>query len=224
MSSKADRFAAAQVGRVEGLRSRLSEVLSLTGGERALDVGTGTGALAFALAPLVREVVGVDVDAAMVERGRESAPPNVELQVADGERLPFADASFDLGCTLRTLHHTPGAARAVSELARVVRPGGTVLVVDQLAPRDPTEAEELNRFERARDASTTTVFSPEDLRTLFAETGLVAVHEEITRSARDLERYLDLAGCEGAERERVLALAPSEYEDVTGWFVLRKPA
>jgi len=223
-SSKADRFAAIQAGRLEGLRSRVRELLSPTGDERALDVGTGTGALAFALAPLVREVVGVDVDATMLERAREDAPPNVELRVADGERLPFAAGSFDLGSTLRSLHHTRAPDLVLAELARVVRPGGTLLVADQLAPDDRAAAEELNRFERARDGSTSTVLAIGDLRALFAENGLAVVREEVTRAPRELERYLDLAGCEGAERERARALAPSGYEDVTGWFVLRKPA
>jgi ubiquinone/menaquinone biosynthesis C-methylase UbiE len=221
MSSKADRFAAMQAGRVEALRQRLGELVATTGGERALDVGTGTGALAFALAPLVGRVVGVDIDAAMLERARADAPPNVALQVAHGERLPFPAGSFDLGCTLRTLHHTRHPELLLTELGRVVRPGGTVLVVDQLAPDEPAAAEELNRFERARDGSTTTVLAAAELRVLFEASGLAVVRAEVTRARRDLDRYLDLAGCAGAEREHARALAPAGYEDVTGWYVLR---
>jgi ubiquinone/menaquinone biosynthesis C-methylase UbiE len=220
--TKADRFAALQAERSAALNSRLDELLSLSGDERALDVGTGTGAFAFALAPRVREMVGVDRDEAMVERARESAPGNVEFVVADGEQLPFDSFSFDLSVTARTLHHTARPELAIAELTRVTRPGGTILVVDQLAPVDPLAAFELNRFERARDASTTRVLSDGDLRSLFDANGLVLRRSVELREQRDLDRYLDLAGCEGFERERARSLAPAGYESVTGWYVLAR--
>jgi SAM-dependent methyltransferase len=222
MSEKAERFAARQAERAAALVSRLDELLTLTGDERALDVGTGTGAFAYALASRVKEVVGVDSDAAMVERGRESAPGNVELLVGDGEQLPFEPFSFDLSVTARTLHHTPRPELVIAELARVTRQGGTILVVDQLAPVDPLAAFELNRFERARDASTTRVLSDGDLRALFDANGLVLRRDVVDHESRDLDRYLDLAGCEGDERKRVRALAPKAYEGVVGWYVLTR--
>lgn len=220
--SKAERFAALQAERAAALAARLDELLTLTGDERALDVGTGTGAFAFALASRVREVVGVDSDEAMVERGRSSAPANVQLFAGDGEQLLFESFSFDLAVTARTLHHTPRPELVIAELARVTRPGGTILVVDQLAPVDPLAAFELNRFERARDGSTTRVLSDGDLRALFDANGLVLRRDVIDHESRDLDRYLDLAGCEGEERERARALAPDGYEGVVGWYVLTR--
>lgn len=220
--SKADRFAALQAERAAALAARLDELLTLTGDERAVDVGTGTGAFAFALAPRVREVVAVDRDEAMAQRARETAPANVEVVVGDGEKLPFDPFSFDLAVCARTLHHTPRPELAVAELARVTRPGGTILVVDQLAPVDPLAAFELNRFERARDPSTTRVLSDGDLRALFDANELVLRRDLILHEARDLERYLDLAGCEGNDRERARALVPAGYESVTGWYVLAR--
>jgi hypothetical protein len=104
----------------------------------------------------------------------------------------------------------------------VTRPGGTILVVDQLAPTYPLAAIELSQFEKARDPSTTRVLSDADLRGLFDSNNLVLRRELVTHESRDLEAYVDLAGCEGDERERVLRLAPSGYEVVTGWFVLNR--
>src|SRR5262249_19593383 len=107
----------------------------------------------------------------------------------------------------------------------VTRPGGTLLVVDQIASVDPLEAVALNAFERARDPSTTRVLSDQDLRGLFDSNGLVLRHEEFVHERRELEPYLDLAGCEGPERDRARALAPSGYEAEIGWSVLpRCPA
>jgi SAM-dependent methyltransferase len=195
----------------------------LAGDERALDVGAGTGALAFALAPRVREVVAVEADPSLAERARQSAPPNVEVVVADGEHLPFESFSFELSATLRTLHHTHRPELMVAELVRVTKPGGQILVVDQVAPVDPLAAGDLNRFERARDASTTRVLADGDLRALFDANGLVLRHEEVVREAREINAYLDLAGCAGAERERAKSLAPDPYEAVLGWYLLARP-
>ena len=79
-------------------------MLTPTGDERALDVGTGAGALAIALAPLVREVVGVDLVPELLAEGRKRAPANVELVEGDATALPFDRASFDLVTTARTLN------------------------------------------------------------------------------------------------------------------------
>jgi SAM-dependent methyltransferase len=219
----AERVAAHQDAHTAATEARLAALLTLTGDERVLDVGTGAGAFALALAPLVREVVGVDVVPELLAEARTRAPQNVRLVEADGRNLPFEGGSFDLVCCARMLHHTNRPELVVAELSRVLRPGGTMLVVDQLAPVDPLAAVELNRFEVARDASTTRVLADVDLRGLFDSNNLVLVKAEVEREQRDLDRYLDLAGCDGDTREQVKALAPSGYTAEVGWYLLRKP-
>jgi ubiquinone/menaquinone biosynthesis C-methylase UbiE len=218
----ADRRAQLQAQRASALDAMLQDLLPLKGDERVLDVGTGTGAFAFAVAPRVREVVAVEQDEEMAERARADAPANVNVIVGDGEHLQLDSFTFDVTATLRTLHHTPRPELLVAELARLTRPGGTILVVDQLAPVDPLAAFELNRFERARDPSTTRVLSDGDLRALFDANNLVLRRERVVHEPRELEWYLDLAGCEGFERERARNLAPTGYEGVVGWYVLAR--
>jgi ubiquinone/menaquinone biosynthesis C-methylase UbiE len=221
--SRLDRREALQAERAAALADRLEEVLpALDGDERALDVGAGLGAFAFAIAPRVREVVAVERDPEQVERMRASAPANVEVVVGDGERLELSSFSFDLAATLRTLHHTPRPELLIAELSRVTRIGGTLLVVDQLAPVDPLAALELNAFEHARDPSTTRVLSDQDLRGLFDANGLVLRRADVVIEPRNLEAYLDLAGCSGPERERATAMAPRDYAATVGWYVLSK--
>ena len=186
-------------------------------------MGTGAGAFALALAPLVREVIGVDLVPELLEQARKRAPANVELVEADAVALPFDDGSFDLVVSGRTLHHVARPERVLAEAVRVLRPGGTMLIVDQLAPVDPAAAIALNRFERARDPSTTRVLADVDLRSLFEANDLVVRRAEVVREPRDLERYLDLAACGGEARERARALAPRELTHEIGWYVLRKP-
>lgn len=218
--SNADRRAALQAARAAGLAALLDELLVLAGNERVLDVGAGTGAFALALAPRVREVVAVEQDEELAARARADAPANVEVLVGDGEHLELEPFTFDIVGCLRVLHHTRRPELMVAELARMTRPGGTILVADQLAPVDPLAAGELNRFERARDPSTTRVLSDADLRGLFDANGLVLRRERVVHEPRDLDSYLDLAGCEGSERERAKSLAPTSYEGVVGWYVL----
>ena len=195
------------------------------GDERVLDSGTGAGALALALAPLVGEVVGVDVVPELLEQARKRAAafPNVSFVEGDATKLPFELGSFDLACSVRTLHHIARPELAVAELARVTRPGGHVFVVDQIAPVDPLAALELNRFERARDPSHARTLADNDLRQLFEANGLVLERSEFARERRELDPYLDLAGCEGDEREHARALAPPNYTAEIGWYLLRKP-
>jgi ubiquinone/menaquinone biosynthesis C-methylase UbiE len=218
----AELVAAEQDARQEATRARLRELLAPTGEEHALDVGTGAGALALALAPLVREVVGIDVVPELLAEARKRAPANVEFVEGDATALPFELGSFDIVCTAQTLHRVSRPEQLLSELDRVVRPGGTMLVVDQLAPGDPLAAIELNRFEQARDPSTTRILADVDLRLLFDSNGLVLRRSEIVYEDRELERYLDLAGVEGGDRDRARSLAPSVRRAEIGWYVLHK--
>lgn len=220
--SNADRRAELQAARAAGLAALLDDLLELHGDERVLDVGAGTGAFSFAVAPRVREVVAVEQNDELAARARADAPPNVEVLTGDGEHLTLEPFSFDLTGCLRVLHHTRRPELMLAELVRMTRPGGTILVADQLAPVDPLAAGELNLFERARDPSTTRVLSDADLRALFDANNLVLRREKVVHEQRDLESYLDLAGCEGPERERAKSLAPTCYEGVVGWYVLAR--
>ena len=221
----AERVAAVQDARAAELEQKVVRFVAPSGGERALDSGTGSGALAFALAPHVREVVAVDLVPELLEQGRRRAErfPNVSFVEGDATKLPLDYGSFDLAGSLRTLHHIARPELAVAELARVTRPRGRVLVIDQIAPVDPLAALELNRFERARDPSHARALADIDLRHLFEANGLVLLRAEYEREPRDLDAYLDLAGCEGEARERALALAPGGYSALVGWYLATKP-
>jgi ubiquinone/menaquinone biosynthesis C-methylase UbiE len=220
----ADRIAALQDERAPELEEKVVRFVAPRGDERALDSGSGAGALAFALAPHVREVVAVDLIPELLEQGRKRAErvPNVSFVEGDATKLPFESFSFDLSGCLRTLHHIQRPELAVAELSRVTRPRGRVLVVDQIAPVDPVAASELNAFERKRDPSHTRALADVDLRHLFESNELVLVRAEYERLERELERYLDLAGCEGEERVHAEGMAPRPYVAELGWYLLEK--
>lgn len=119
----------------ERLPHFLFDRLRLGPGERVLEVGCGTGNLwrdnADRLPPGVSLVL-TDLSPGMLEESRRRLAgrlPRLELQIADVQSLPFADASFDLALASHMLYHVPDRARALAELARVLRPGGRLVAV-----------------------------------------------------------------------------------------------
>jgi ubiquinone/menaquinone biosynthesis C-methylase UbiE len=226
-AESAPKLAELEESRREVVRERLRRFVDPRGDERVLDLGAGTGALAFAIAPLVREVVGVDAVPEMLAEARRRAAefPNVSFVEGDITHLPEGLGSFDLTACVRTFHHVPRPELVVAGLVRSTLPGGYILVVDQIAPVDPLIALELNRFERARDPSHTRALADVDMRHLFEANGLVLLRTEFEREEREISSYLDRAGCEGIARERALAMAPGHerYTVEIGWYLMRKP-
>jgi SAM-dependent methyltransferase len=135
----------------------LVEAARLTGGERVLDAGTGAGHTALAVAPRAASVVGIDVTAEMLEAARDLARrraiTNVSFQEADASCLPFPDASFDLVTNRQSAHHYADLEAAVRETRRVLRPGGTFVLVDSVCPGDAALDTFLNTVELLRDSS-----------------------------------------------------------------------
>jgi SAM-dependent methyltransferase len=111
------------------LASLLIQFGGLEDGDRVLDVGCGTGSLTFALPEFanIAKVTGIDITASFVVAARSrNTDPRISIELGDARALPFADASFDRVYSSLVLHFLPDPAKAVSEMCRVVRPGGTV--------------------------------------------------------------------------------------------------
>ena len=152
------------------------EAWPLRGNETVLDAGTGTGHTALAFAPSVRRVVAVDLTEPMLAQGRRLAQErgiaNLDFGRADVERLPFPSASFDLVTNRFSAHHFPHPAAAIGEFARVLKPGGALLVVDVYSPAAPIADTVLNAVEVLRDPSHVRDHSLTQWRALFEAAGL----------------------------------------------------
>ena len=126
-----------------------------TGTERVLDIGTGAGHTALALAPRVAHVVLTDPVDAMLAAARgvfqNAGVRNAEFVTAVAERLPFPDADFDIVTTRLAAHHFDDVALAMREVARVLRPGGRFIFIDTLAPDDAQSAAFQHEVESLRD-------------------------------------------------------------------------
>jgi len=162
-----------------------------------LDVCCGPGTFGRAFTPLVARVVGVDFTPAMIAKGRsvarETRLANIEFACGDGNALPFADGTFDLALCTYAFHHLPEPARVLGEMARVVRKGGRVAVVDAVMPAHADKG--LNtRIEKLRDPSHAEMFTESGLRELFRAAGLRIIESSVNSRERDFDDWMYGAG------------------------------
>jgi demethylmenaquinone methyltransferase/2-methoxy-6-polyprenyl-1,4-benzoquinol methylase len=124
-------------------RRALVDAIDPRPGRRVLDVATGTGMVALALAARGCEVVGLDQSESMLAAARAKLGARPELRdrvrfvVGEAERLPFADGEFDALTFTYLLRYVDDRAATMGELARVVKPGGRIGMVEFGVPRSP---------------------------------------------------------------------------------------
>jgi ubiquinone/menaquinone biosynthesis C-methylase UbiE len=176
--------------------------------DRALDVSTGGGHTALVLAPHVAWVTASDLTPRMLEAARQfltgQGVTNADFVVADAEHLPFLDASFELVTVRIAPHHYADVKRAVREMARVLVPGGRLVVIDNIAPEDPLLDEYTNRWEKERDPSHVREYTASEWRGFFAAAGL---HVERMQTQRKPHPFADWV-----ERVQMTATARAALE------------
>lgn len=123
--------------------------------EMALDLGCGVGHTLRRVAPLVAFAIGADATIEMMQAGRTGVvtAPNAAFVQSDATQLPFADATFDVATCRLAAHHFTDAASSFREVARVLRPGGRFVLVDNYAPDNEALDTFINELETLRDAS-----------------------------------------------------------------------
>jgi ubiquinone/menaquinone biosynthesis C-methylase UbiE len=169
----------------------LPKVGGLTGREEVLDVATAVGHTALALAPHAHRVVGVDLTPAMLEVARrlaaERGVSNVLFLEGDAERLPFGDNSFDLVTCRIAAHHFPNVALFCREATRVLRPGGRLLVVDNVVPEEVELDRFMNSLDKLRDPSHYRAWRVSEWAEFYAQAGLSfrVAHQFMTVADRE---------------------------------------
>jgi SAM-dependent methyltransferase len=210
--------------RAEGLKGAaiLGAVVELVPADpeaRWLEVACGPAMIGRAIAPKVGSLHGVDLTPAMIEKAREEADreglANVEFSLGDATALEFDDASFDGAVTRFSLHHVPVPQRVVEEMARVVRPGGYVVVSDHARDADAAVAASVEEIERLRDPSHWACLTPARLGAIGAAAGLELDREQLVPFELPFEGWRDRSsgGAAAAELiDRLLDEAPEGAE------------
>jgi len=156
--SNADAYLASSVHARGADLDRLRLLTETIGPSHALDLGCGAGHASFAMARGgAHRVTAFDPSGQMLAVvAREAAARGhgtVDTRTGSAESLPFADASFDLVATRYSAHHWAQVPRALAECARVLKPGGRMIVIDVVAPEDPVLDTPLQVIEFLRDSS-----------------------------------------------------------------------
>lgn len=127
----------------------------LTGNERVLDVGTGAGHAAFAMAQHVASVEGLDITQAMLEQAEQGAAKrqidNISFFLGDVEDIPRENNSYDVVVSRWCAHHYQNVRLALAEIARVLKPNGVFLLIDAFVPNIPRADTFINALEILRD-------------------------------------------------------------------------
>lgn len=175
-------YVASDVHRGGADLDRLIELTQAQPDWTALDIATGGGHTALRLAPMVSRVIAADLTLSMLNAAREyltdQAATNVHYATTDAEKLAFVADSFDLVTCRIAPHHFPDCFRFVLECARVVKPGGLLVIEDHLLPDDDQAARYIDAFERLRDPSHNRAFSAYEWHGMLLDAGLEVEHME----------------------------------------------
>jgi ubiquinone/menaquinone biosynthesis C-methylase UbiE len=162
-------------------------------GQKALDIATGGGHTALAIAPLVEEITVTDLTPMMLEEARiflvAQGVENAQFLVADAEQLPFADGSFERVTCRIAPHHFTDVAQAVKEVARVLKPGGIFLVIDSCAAEESELDIFANKIEKWRDPSHGRSYKISEWQNFFRQAGLQIEGQESFRKAHQYDDW-----------------------------------
>jgi ubiquinone/menaquinone biosynthesis C-methylase UbiE len=177
---------------------RLVELTDAGPADRAVDLACGPGTLALQFAKKIRWVCGVDLTPAMLDRARRTAAAenlgNLSFMLGDALALPIGDGTLDVAVTSYSLHHMADGARVISEMARVVKRGGRVGIIDIFVPEDPRVGELNNRIERLRDPSHTCTLTLSEFDKMLTGAGLRLAANEVHEMPRSFNHWMQVAG------------------------------
>jgi ubiquinone/menaquinone biosynthesis C-methylase UbiE len=207
----ADDYATSDVHARGDSLSLLLELVQPQPDWQVLDVATGAGHTALTFAPHVTHVIASDLTEPMLtttaELARQKGLTNLETRLADAEALPFEDNQFNLVTCRLAFHHFPNPRQAISEFARVLRPGGRLGFTDNVTVPDKQAAGYYNAYEKLRDPSHNWVYPQVRLEAMFEQAGLVIEHSsQILMKEMEFHNWADRMRVSAEDKEKLLAM------------------
>ena len=205
-------------------KDHLNLIIDLASPEESdsvLDIATGNGFLAFEFAEKVSRVIGCDMTEDMLDIAesirKDRKLDNVAFEVMDAESLRFEDGSFDIVSCRFAFHHFTNPKKVISEMVRVCRNGGKIVLVDGLSSEDPVKSEYHNRIEQIRDPSHVRLYSRSELIGMLQDAGLRVTHAREWDADFYFDEWIAIAdpGEEIAEQVRSMMINSIE-DDKTG--------
>ena len=229
-TERAAFYTTSQVHTDPEVLARVAEYSELSPGSSALDVATGTGHTAFALAERASFVVGTDLTRAMLDEARalQAQKPGLGAltwAVHDAHQLPFGNESFDVVACRRAAHHFSDLDAAMAEMRRVLKPGGRLVIDDRSGPAATSSAHEqvhdiMNALDLLHDRSHVRQHTPEEWQKLYRKHGFDVTHTQPYSKHRPITSLTDgTTPEETSEIHRLLEELSSEEQVI---FDLRK--
>jgi ubiquinone/menaquinone biosynthesis C-methylase UbiE len=172
-SARGHAYALSEVHRAGPSLAKLLTLLRPQATDICLDVGTGAGHTAAALAPYVHNVTGLDPAEGMLEAAR-STYPDITFVTGSSDALPFEADTFDLMTARHTLHHHASVPAFLAEAQRTLKPGGRLGIVDEITPSAEVD-DWYDRLERLRDPTHNRAYTMLEWQTFIADSGLTWV-------------------------------------------------
>ena len=173
----------------------------------AVDIGSGAGFTAFAVSPFASTVLSTDLVLPMLQHAVEGATArgltNIAPALVSAESLPFANASISLLTCRLAAHHFSDVTVGVSEWARVIEPGGTLILVDTVTPENPGVATWMNEVELRRDPSHSRDLSGQEWIELLAANGFTVEETILTKIPLEFDDWMRRAGASPETTEAV---------------------
>jgi SAM-dependent methyltransferase len=201
---QARAFARSPLHRDPGRLRRLVEFAAPATGERVLDVASGPGIVAAAFTAAGAAVTAVDLSAGML---REAGRAGARRVRAAAERLPFREGTFDVVVCRNAFHHFGGPGAALREMARVLRPGGgRVVIEDLMAAEDLIERDAQEVIERLRDPEHTRTLPRSEVMALAGAAGLRIDAEIAFMLTVDFDEWIARPAAPAAQQDRARRL------------------
>jgi ubiquinone/menaquinone biosynthesis C-methylase UbiE len=205
---------AAEIRNEEALH-RIVDMAQARPMDTVLDVACGPGLLACAFARVTKHVTGIDATPKMLEQAkalqRQLGLNNLTWHEAEVPPLPYHDASFTIVSTRFAFHHFLDPLEVLTEMRRVCRAGGRIVVVDSAPAQDKADA--FNRMERLRDPSHVRALPPEELLALFAAADLPEPRVRYDALPYEVESFLERSFPKKGDADRIRQMFAESLEN-----------
>jgi len=188
----------------------------------ALDIATGGGHVAKTLSPHVKQVFSTDLTKEMLTNTARhltnQSCQNIFYVLADAEKLPFLDNTFEIVTCRIAPHHFPNPQNFINEVARVLKPGGSFLMIDNIAPEDKQLDKFMNTFEKLRDESHVRCLSVSEWRNLIKAAKLAEVNSQIRKKTHSYPTWVRVTANNEEQIDRVSDYISNGGEECQTYF------
>lgn len=183
--------------------------------DSVLEVAAGTCVCGRSIALYADHVICLDATPAMLEVGKaeceKAGISNISFIKGFAEELPFLDSSFDIVISRLAFHHFAGVEEPFKEMARVLKPGGKLVMIDMIAG-DEALRDEVDRIERLRDPSHVRDLTLSEMRNLYAANGISLKSQEQTDIPVSLEAWMELTKPDEEIRAKIRSMMQTDMD------------